>query len=177
MIIVWPKFKRSRTPWRDTIHSYLTVHMSPDVSRLCIEYMLPPAEKSCADSCGTVDILLGQAMPGHYHLRTCPIAPEMCYSCAKCIHVRNYKCKNRVYHWAELCLLWLDYRESDRQCERNWRYRCDVNRAVMDWLRPRLFGFVTFSLIILAWRRIINPITLVICLHFVAAGVAWVTSY
>lgn len=99
MIIVWPKYKSSSIQWRGVIHSYLTNHVHSDVSRLCIEYLLPPPGRSCSDTCMTIDFPLGHISRNDYHLNTCPIAPGLCFICSKHIDAPNDKCKKSWVHW------------------------------------------------------------------------------
>ena len=88
-----PEFGFGRRPWRAKLSHLLTEHMSLDVSNLCVEYMLPPAGKSCAETCGIFNFLIFQYMQGYFHIPACPMKPEMCIICSKAIYMPNRECK------------------------------------------------------------------------------------
>lgn len=98
MFVFWPKSSNIHKPWRDTISILLTENIDPDASRLCIEYLLPPAGKSCTETCGTVEMYVLQYARARFHSRSCPIAPEICYICSKKIFTDNEQCANSHLH-------------------------------------------------------------------------------
>ena len=91
-IMIWMRRIFPRRPIRKITSTYLTEHMNPDVSNLCIEYMFLPAGKSCAETCGVANLFCAQIFYGVCHDDKCPDMPESCFICSTNIHEWNPHC-------------------------------------------------------------------------------------
>lgn len=120
--------------------------------------MLPPAGRSCSDTCTMVELQFGYVFRGDYHLVTCPISPGMCYKCDKYLFEYNDKCMNATYH--EYAFNWsgkYEFNHTHHQHARAWRNKCSVSQIICDWLCPRIFlGLATIAYIF-ARGHIIKP--------------------